>query len=165
MLLAYWASRIQFEEDVTKLIPASEGSAHVSEVLRSANFADKTVINISASDMGDIDALKAYADSFAMAIRHAAAPYIARLQVRLEDDQLTELMAVVAGNLPLFLGENDSHRIDSLLQPDSVVSIVDRTYRGTTAPPIFVTAPLFSKDTLGPPLSEPPKFQRPPPGG
>src|SRR3546814_12941293 len=78
MLLAYWASRIQFEEDVTKLIPASEGSAHVSEVLRSANFADKTVINISASDMGDIDALKAYADSFAMAIRHAAAPYIAR---------------------------------------------------------------------------------------
>src|SRR5690606_31318344 len=129
VLLAYWASRIRFEEDITKLIPTSESSAHVSEVLRSANFADKTVINIATSDTGDVDALKAYADSFAVIIRRVAAPYIQRLQVRLEDDQLTGLMAVVSANLPLFLDETDYRRIDSLLQPDSIAAIVNNTYR------------------------------------
>src|SRR5690606_20865654 len=76
VLLAYWASRIRFEEDITKLIPTSEGTEHVSEVLRSANFADKTVIHVTAGDTGDITALKAYADSFATAINQAAGPYI-----------------------------------------------------------------------------------------
>ncbi|MEC3879339.1 1-acyl-sn-glycerol-3-phosphate acyltransferase [Parapedobacter sp. 10938] len=149
VLLAYWASRIRFEEDITKLIPTSEGSATISAVLRSANFADKTVINIAASDTGDIAALKAYADSFATAIGHAAAPYIERLQVRLEDDQLTDLMAVVANNLPLFLDESDYQRIDSLLRPDSVAAIVDRTYQAITAPQSFVTAPMLRRDPLG----------------
>src|SRR5690606_20821626 len=48
VLLAYWASRIQFEEDITKLIPTGEGSELVTSVLQSANFADKTIINIAA---------------------------------------------------------------------------------------------------------------------
>src|SRR5690606_34764981 len=113
VLLVYWASRIRFEEDITKLIPTSEGTEYINDVLQSANFADKTVINISASTPGDTEALQAYADSFATVISKTAAPYIQRLQVRLEDDQLAELMAVVAENLPLFLDDNDYLRIDS----------------------------------------------------
>ncbi len=160
MLLAYWASRIRFEEDISKLIPSSEGSAHVSEVLRSTNFADKIVINIATPDRGDVTVLKAYADSFATAIMEAAAPYIERLQVRLEDDQFTELMALVSDNLPLFLDENDYRRIDSLLQPDSVVAIVDRTYRAITAPQSFVAPPQLRQDPLGLTFMGLRKFQR-----
>lgn len=159
VLLAYWASRIRFEEDITKLIPTSDGTAHVSEVLRSANFADKTVINITAGT-GDVTALKAYADSFATVIGEAATPYIQRLQVRLEDDQLADLMAVVANNLPLFLDENDYRRIDSLLRPDSIATIVNNTYRAITAPQSFVTAPLLRQDPLGLTFMGLRKFQR-----
>jgi len=160
VLLAYWASRIRFEEDITKLIPTSEGSAHVSEVLQSANFADKTVINIASTDSGDVTALKAYADSFATAIGQVAAPYVQRLQVRLEDDELSELMTVVSDNLPLFLDENDYRRIDSLLQPDSLAAIVDNTYRVITAPQSFVTAPMLRQDPLGLAFMGLRKFQR-----
>ena len=159
-LLAYWASRIRFEEDITKLIPTSEGTEHVSEVLRSANFADKTVIHVTAADTGDITALKAYADSFATAINQAAGPYIQRLQVRLEDDQLADLMDMVTDNLPLFLDESDYRHIDSLLQPDSIVAIVDRTYQAITAPQSFVTAPMLRQDPLGLTFMGLRKFQR-----
>ncbi len=159
-LLAYWASRIRFEEDITKLVPTGEGSETITAVLQSANFADKTVVHITAADTGNTAALKAYADSFATAIDHAAAAYIGRLQVRLADDQLGELMAVVSGNLPLFLDEGDYRRIDSLLQPDSLASIVDRTYRAITAPQNFVTAPMLRQDPLGLTFMGLRKFQR-----
>ena len=160
VLLAYWASRIRFEEDITKLIPTSEGTEYINDVLQSANFADKTVIHVSASTPGDTEALKAYADSFATVIGKAAAPYIQRLQVRLEDDQLAELMAVVTDNLPLFLDDNDYRRIDSLLQPDSVAAIVDRTYEAITAPQSFITAPMLRQDPLGLTFMGLRKFQR-----
>lgn len=160
VLLAYWASRIRFEEDITKLIPTGEGSAHISEVLQSANFADKTIVNIATGHRGDIAALEAYADSFAIAIDKAAGPYIKRMQVRLEDDQLTELTGVVADNLPLFLDEHDYRRIDSLLQPDSVAAVVDRTYQAITAPQSFVTAPMLRQDPLGLTFMGLRKFQR-----
>src|SRR5690606_20080410 len=109
---------------------------------------------------GDTDALKAYADSFASAIGRAAAPYIQRLQVRLQDDQLAELMALVAENLPLFLDERDYGRIDSLLQPDSVAAIVDRTAQAITAPQNFLTAPMLRQDPLGLTFMALRKFQR-----
>lgn len=160
VLLAYWASRIRFEEDITKLIPTSEDAEYINEVLQSANFADKTVINISATEPGDTEALKAYADSFATAISDAAGPYIQRLQVRLEDDQLADLMDVVADNLPLFLDDGDYRRIDSLLQPDSVAAIVDQTYEAITAPQSFITAPMLRQDPLGLTFMGLRKFQR-----
>ncbi len=160
VLLAYWASRVRFEEDITKLIPSSDSSATVTTILRSANFADKTVINITASDPADVDAIKAYADSFATAIGTAASPYIERLQVRLEDDQLTDLMALVEDNLPLFLDDGDYARIDSLLHPDSVAAIVDHTYRAIMAPQSFITAPALRQDPLGLIFMGLRKFQR-----
>src|SRR5690606_31979093 len=126
---AYWASRIQFEEDITKLIPTSEDSEHISDVVRSTKFADKTVINISTPHAGDVAALKDYADAFAAAMETDAARYIKRMQVRLEDDQLTALVDIVARNLPLFLDDGDYRRIDSLLRPDSVAANVKETYQ------------------------------------
>src|SRR5690606_573155 len=149
VLLAYWASRIRFEEDITKLIPANEGSGYITDVLESVKFADKTVINISAETAGDLSSLQEYADAFATAMEQDAAPYMARLQVRLEDDQLTELMDVVSNHLPLFLDENDYHRIDSLLQPDSVAASVKEAYRTITSPQNFITAPFARQDPMG----------------
>src|SRR5690606_25336235 len=62
--------------------------------------------------------------------------------------------------LPLFLDEGDYRRIDSLLQPDSLVAIVDRTYRAITAPQSFVTAPMLRQDPLGLTFMGLRKFQR-----
>jgi len=159
-LLAYWASRIRFEEDITKLIPASDGSETLTEVLQSVKFADKTIINISTPTAGDLGALQAYADSFALAMEQRADPYIARLQVRLEDDQLTELLDLVSNNLPLFLNDNDYRRIDSLLHPDSVAGSVQEAYRTITSPQNFVTATFVRQDPLGLVFLGLRKFQR-----
>ncbi|MFC3198923.1 1-acyl-sn-glycerol-3-phosphate acyltransferase [Parapedobacter deserti] len=148
-LLVYWASRIRFEEDITKLIPASEGAEQVNRVLQTVTFADKIVINITASREGDIASLQAYADALATAMETAAGTDIRRLQVRVEDDQLLELVDLVNRNLPLFLDRDDYRHIDSLLHPDSIAVKVRDTYRAITSPQNLVSAQLLRQDPLG----------------
>lgn len=148
-LLAYWGSRIQFEEDITKLIPASEGSETITEVLHAVKFADKTVINISTPTIDQVGPLQEYADAFAEVITQEAGSYITRLQVKLEDDQLMELLDLVAANLPLFLDEGDYRHMDSMLRADSVAVSVQDAYRTVTSPQNFVTAPFVRQDPLG----------------
>lgn len=160
IVLTYWASRIRFEEDITKLIPAGEGSEQINDVLQSVKFADKTIINISTSQEDNIAALQEYADAFATTIERKAAPYIQRLQVRLEEDQLTDLMDVVSRNLPLFLDDDDYQRIDSLLQPDSIAANVNEAYQAITAPQSLITIPLWRQDPLGLSYMGLRKFQR-----
>jgi len=149
VLLAYWGSRIQFEEDITKLIPASEDSETITEVLQSVKFADKTVINISTPATDQVGSLQQYADAFAEAITQEAGSHITRLQVKLEDDQLMDLLDLVAANLPLFLDEGDYPHIDSLLHTDSVSISVQDAYRTITSPQNFITAPFVRQDPLG----------------
>jgi len=160
VLLAYWASRIRFEEDITKLIPADDGTGYITEVLQSVKFADKTVINISTPKAGDLRSLQEYADAFAAAMEQQAASYITRLQVRLEDDQLMELLELVSNNLPLFMDENDYRRIDSLLSSDSIAVSVQRAYQTITRPQNLVSTPLVRQDPLGLTFLGLRKFQR-----
>ncbi|MGK6351662.1 1-acyl-sn-glycerol-3-phosphate acyltransferase [Parapedobacter sp. DT-150] len=160
LLLGYWASRIRFEEDIIKLIPASEEAEHINEVLQSAKFADKIVVNITTPHEGDIATLQAYADAFAEAMDRVGAPYIQRLQARLEDDQLLELMDVVSHNLPLFLDDADYRRIDTLLQPDTVAVTVQEAYEAIASPQGVMTASLARQDPLGMTYLGLRKFQR-----
>src|SRR5690606_10792879 len=148
-LLAYWSSHIRFEEDITKLIPTNDSSGVVTDVLQSVKFADKLVINISASSAEEAGSLQAYADEFATIMEAEAARYMSRLQVRVEDDQLMELLALVSNNLPLFLDTSDYRHIDTLLQPDSVAANVRAAYQTITSPQNFVTAPFIRQDPLG----------------
>ncbi len=148
-LLAYWATRIRFEEDITKLIPTSDDAAQVDAVLRSAKFADKTIVNIAAQSAGDVAALQEYADTLAAMLEREASPYIQRLQVRLDDDQLVDLMDVVYRNLPLFLDSADYVRIDSLLRPDALAVRVQDAYQAAIAPQNLISGPFVRQDPLG----------------
>ncbi|SEL68814.1 1-acyl-sn-glycerol-3-phosphate acyltransferase [Parapedobacter koreensis] len=159
-LVGYWGSRIRFEEDIMKLIPASEDAEQLANVMQSVKFADKIVVNITTPHADHVAVLQAYADAFTEALENDASSYIQRLQVQLEDDQLLDLMDVVRHNLPLFLEESDYQRIDSLLVPDSVAARVQETYRTVTAPQGLITASLARQDPLGMSYMGLRKFQR-----
>ena len=160
ILLGYWGSRIQFEEDIAKLIPMDEGSERINEVLQSVKFADKIIVNVLATQENDVALLQAYADEFSEKLEQVASPYIQHMQVRMEDDQLTELMDLVADNLPIFLDEDDYRQIDSLLQPEIITEKVQESYRAITPPQGLITAPFVRQDPLGLAFMGLSKFQR-----
>lgn len=159
-LLAYLASSIRFEEDITRLIPTDEDSERISEVLQATQFADKLVINVKSTDPGDIGTLQRYADDFESAMRDHAAPFIDKLQVQVSDDQLGDLLDVVTAHLPLFLEEADYRQLDSLLQPQMIEATVQESYRSVISPSGFVDTRFVREDPFGIAFMGLRKFQR-----
>lgn len=149
-LLAYLASRIQFEEDITRLVPADAESQRVTEVLQATQFADKIIINIRGEHPGNLEILQRYADEVGAALTAPdMAPYVAHVQVQLPAEQLGGLLEVVGRHLPLFLDETDYLRIDSLTQPEALAKRVETTYQAMVSPSGFIGTAQLRQDPLG----------------
>ncbi|MBA5629052.1 1-acyl-sn-glycerol-3-phosphate acyltransferase [Moheibacter lacus] len=158
ILFGYWASRISFEEDVSKLIPSGEDSETVNQVLKNVSYADKIIVNIASNSNGNQSNLQAYADSLASQLSEN--PTIGNLQVRFEDEKMGELLDFVSTHLPLYLDETDYAQIDSLLQPEKVSEKVDEVYSSIVSPSGMVTTQMLRSDPFGMDFMALKKFQR-----
>ena len=158
LLLGYWASRMNFEEDISKLIPSSEDSETINQVLKNVNFADKIIINISSGKEHNTAFLEAYADS--LQSRLSSSQNIGKLQAKFEDNKMMELLDFVSAHLPFYLDESDYVRIDSLLQPQNVSAKVDEAYSSIVSPSGMVTTQMLRSDPFGLSFMALKKFQR-----
>ena len=127
--MGYWASRISFEEDISKLIPSSDDSETISQVLKNVNFADKIILNISSEKENNSAFLQAYADS--LKIHLSENQHIENLQIRFEDEKMMDLLDFVSAHLPLYLDDSDYAQLDSLLAPKNVFLSLVRTHDPT----------------------------------
>lgn len=158
VLMGYWASRISFEEDISKLIPSSDDSETISQVLKNVNFADKIILNISSDKENNSAFLQAYADSLEVQI--SKNQLIGNLQIRFEDEKMMDLLDFVSAHLPLYLDESDYAHLDSLLNPENVSSKVDDAYSSIVSPSGFVTTQMIRSDPFGMDFMALKKFQR-----
>ena len=62
--LGFLALKVEFEEDITKLIPTNSKNSNFQKVLKTTNFADKIIVNISRDPDGSLDDLTQYATQF-----------------------------------------------------------------------------------------------------
>lgn len=147
-MLGYWASRISFEEDISKLIPSGEDSEQINKVLQNTNFADKIIINVSAKDTVHLTELQNYADELDSLLQKDSA-YIGKIQSRFEDDQMFELLDFVSAHLPLYLDDSDYAKIDSLLQVENVKTKVQESYQSIVSPSGMVTTEMVRSDPFG----------------
>lgn len=147
-LLGYWASRISFEEDISKLIPSGEDSEQINKVLQNTYFADKIIINISAEDSIHLTELQNYADELTDSLQKDSA-YIKKLQSKFDDDQLFDLLDFVSAHLPLYLDDSDYQKIDSLIQNENVKNKVQESYHSIVSPSGMVTTEMVRSDPFG----------------
>ena len=72
-LLAGWfAARVKFEEDISKVLPKDKKIEKLNEVFQNSKFADKLVVMVSLKDTSAVsqpDSLTAFADQFASAVK------------------------------------------------------------------------------------------------
>lgn len=138
---------MQFEEDISKLIPTSEDSQTVNRVLKNVNFADKIVLNVGASKPHQQEFLQAYTDSLISKLENH--PQIGKLQAKFEEDKFGKLMDFVSTHLPYYLSDQDYQRIDSLLQPQQVSKKVEEIYSSILSPSGMVTTQMLREDPFG----------------
>ena len=147
ILLGYWASRIGFEEDVSKLIPANEDSEIIHQVLQNVNYSDKIIVNISSENPGKTELLKVFADS--LNNRLLENEHIKNLQVKVNDDKMLGLFDFVSAHLPFYLNEKDYEEIDALLTEKNISKKVEETYHSIVSPSGLVTTQMVRSDPFG----------------
>lgn len=148
VLCGFFASKINFEEDINQIIPKNEKSDLTAKVLKQLNFSDKIIVIIENKSKNDNFQLSETADTFLSKIEPLQ-KYIGSVQGKVNDNEISETFDFVNQNLPLFLNENDYKEIERKLQKDSIAKQVENNYVSLVSPTSLVTKEFIKKDPLG----------------
>jgi 1-acyl-sn-glycerol-3-phosphate acyltransferase len=144
----FFASKINFEEDINQIIPKNEKSDLTAKVLKQLNFSDKIIVIIEKKSKDDNFQLSETADSFLEKTKPLQ-KYIGSIQGKVNDNEIAETFDFVNQNLPLFLDENDYKEIERKLNKDSISKQVENNYVSLVSPTSLVTKDFIKKDPLG----------------
>lgn len=148
VLCVFFASKINFEEDINQIIPKNEKSDLTAKVLKQLNFSDKIIVIIENKSKEDNFQLSETADTFLNKIEPLK-KYIGSVQGKVNDNEISETFDFVNQHLPLFLNENDYIEIGRKLQKDSISKQVENNYVSLVSPTSLVTKEFIKKDPLG----------------
>lgn len=149
VLLGFFASRLQFSEDITNLIPSNDKSDVAAKVLKQMNFADKISIVVSVGKDGTADDLSDYASEFLDSLEGNSKPFIAKIQGRIDEEDIQQTFGFLYEHLPLFLDQKDYEAIGNKLSNDSIAAIVEKDYKSIISPAGMVSKDFILQDPLG----------------
>lgn len=147
-MCGFFASKINFEEDINQIIPKNEKSDLTAKVLSQLNFSDKIIIMIENKSKEENFQLSETADTFLTRLEPLQ-KYIGSVQGKVNEHEISETFDFVNQNLPLFLDENDYTAIENKLGKDSIAQQMERNYVSLVSPTSLVTKEFIKKDPLG----------------
>ncbi|MFS4466557.1 1-acyl-sn-glycerol-3-phosphate acyltransferase [Maribacter sp. 2210JD10-5] len=148
-ILAFFASKIKFEDDITALIPANEETQRVQSVLKSISFTDKIIVNIQKNDNASVDELTQHATDFIDSLQSSHGNYVEKIQGKVDDTEVLKTFDFIYENIPLFLDASDYPNINAKLPADSIQKMMQRHYRTLISPTGIVAKKSILKDPLG----------------
>ncbi len=153
LLVAWFASKIQFEEDITRFLPLGEkNSLAVKEAFANNKLKDKLVVMVSSSFPGEdgIAAMTSFADSFANKVNTKLdSHFVDHILYHIEESSFMDLYDELYSNLPLYLDNADYEYLDSLIRDSAIDSAMRKNYKSLLAPSGIVMGRFIEKDPLG----------------
>jgi len=151
-LSAYFATKLRFTEDITKVLPQSRNISNLNFVYSNARFLDKVVFNISLNDStkpANPDLLVRFANRFSDSLSARFIPgSLKGIDHPPSGEQLLEMVDVVYRNLPVFLEPSDYEKIDSLLTEERIRQILKDNYNTLVSPMGLGTKRMIAEDPL-----------------
>lgn len=150
--MAAVASRITFEEDITKFFPDDERVGKLNYIFQNSKLSERLVVMVSMRDSSHAaapDSLVAYADGCIAGIEETLSPYVKAIEGRVDDAQILDVIDLIPGHLPVFLEEKDYRALDSLTQPDVAERRLNDNYRQLVSPGGMVMKNVIVRDPLG----------------
>mgnify|MGYP003347749504 CR=1 FL=1 len=151
-ILAFFSTRIQLEEDISKILPHDPKTAQFSNIFNTSKFLDKVVVNIRLNDSlskANPDSLTAYAEDFIIQANDQLKDYINNIQAKIEDTTSFRIVEGIQQNLPFFLDDSDYIKIDSLIQPENVKQSFLNNFQSLTSPSGFLMKRMIVNDPVG----------------
>jgi hypothetical protein len=148
-LLIWMASQIQFDEDISKLIPSNPENEQLQKILNTAQFSDKIIINIKRQPNGSLEDLTDYAQQLLDSLSETSSFYIKDIQGKVEDETIYETLDMVFDHAPLFLSKEDYKSISNKIQKDSIEKLTESNYKLLASPSGIIAKKTVIKDPLG----------------
>jgi len=150
-ILAFFASKIRFEEDISSFIPQTKDGGYVSEVFRQTKVKDKIILLFTSEDENNADQLAETADIFIDSLQKSdvGKSHINSILSQTGADISDKAYTYVTEKLPFFLKQADYERIDSLLVYQNLEKRMEQNYRNLISPLSTVTKKYIFSDPLG----------------
>ena len=150
-VITFFASRIHFEEDISKVLPHDKKIEKLNEVFQNSKFADKLVITISLKDTTATqpDGLIDFTDTLVAHVNETLQPYISKINYKADDDIALSLFNSINNNLPVYLDEKDYATIDSLIQPQIIEQTLQQDFKTLVSPAGLALKNMISHDPVG----------------
>lgn len=148
VVFGFFASKIRFEEDITRIIPKNENADIAAKVIKQLNFSDKITVIIEKGKNGTIDDLTETATNFIDSLE-VCKPYIKNIQGKVDDENIQQTFDFVYQNLPYFLDKNDYANLNKKLTKDSISKQVENNYKTLISPTGIVAKDYILNDPLG----------------
>lgn len=145
---AFFANRLKFEEDITRIIPKDEKNDAITKVIAQLKFTDKVAVIIEKDKAGTLDDMTAQATDFLDSVQ-SLDKYYHDVQGQYDLDNFASTFDFVHQNLPLFLEKEDYKKLEQKLTKDSIASIVESNYKSLITPIGIVSKEFLLKDPLG----------------
>ena len=150
--MLYLAFKINLEEDITKALPQDYKIEKVNTIIQNTKFLDRLTVLISLKDTSQDalpDSLISFADKFVAKLDRQLPGYIKKINYKVDEEQILNLMKVITEHLPLYLDEKDYKSIDSLIDPKQIGKTLEQNYRTLTTSVGFGLKKIISKDPVG----------------
>lgn len=146
--LGFLVSKIEFEEDITKLIPVNSENKEYQKVLKTVKFTDKIIVNIQREPNSSVADIVSYATTFLDSLS-TQKEYVENIQGKIADTTVFGTMDFVYDNLPLFLEEADYAILEQKIRKDSLEKITKENYKTLISPTGIIAKKTILKDPLG----------------
>lgn len=150
-ITVFFAAKLTFEEDISRILPKDPKVEKLNEVFQHSKFMDKLVVMVSLKDTtaSDPDSLIVFSDELVKQAEQKLAPYIKKINYRVDDDVAMRLFDVVNTHLPVYLTEKDYHEIDSLIEPATISGTLQHNLQILTSPAGFGLKNTIANDPVG----------------
>jgi predicted exporter len=151
VLVGFFASRIRFEEDISKVLPKDKKIEKLNYIFQNSKFVDKLVVMVSLKDstQQQPDSLITFADNFTETVQQKLPGYISKINAKVDDGLVMELLGTINKSLPIYLNERDYLNIDTLIRPDQVKETLTRNLRTLNSPAGLALKGMISADPVG----------------
>ena len=131
-LFGFYASKVEFEEDISKLLPATDTESSSGLVFSDLKVKDKIFIQIVAKEERcvGIEQMTEICDRFMseLLVRDTATHYIADALYRIDDDLMINGLDYLLAYLPTFVDTTMYAHFDSLLTDEAVACRMAKNY-------------------------------------
>ncbi|MEE4198151.1 MAG: MMPL family transporter [Bacteroidales bacterium] len=143
-------SRLQFEEDITRMLPSDEKIQRVSRVSQKINLMDRIIVNISFRDstITNPQELIAFADRLYDTLLNDRPEHIKDIDYKVSDKLMIDLYDLFFDNLPLFLEKDDYKKIDERLDQQNIENSLQSNFKTLVSPASMAMKEYIIQDPL-----------------